>query len=154
MVRNAGVFTSMRCYAVAVERLLRGNCGLEVVHAKDRLANGGNSYGYRDMVLYVRLPDRPHVSQLQLQLKPIMDLKSAAHKTYGLLRAVGWEEDEFEVDEVAADGASSRIPSLGSSAERRGGGGEPAEAAEAPASAPPVPSVPPPAASSAAWGWK
>ena len=40
-------------------------------------------------MMNIKLRDSDHVGELQLHLKPIVDLKSAAHKTYGLLRAVG-----------------------------------------------------------------
>ena len=92
----------MHGYARAVEMLLGGDCGLEVVRAKDRLANGGNSYGYRDMLLNVKLPGSEHIGELQLHFQAIIELKSAAHKTYGLLRAVGWGEDALE-DEMGEE---------------------------------------------------
>ena len=42
--RDTGVFDTMAGYSRAVEKLLSGDCGLEVVRFKDRLAGGGNSF--------------------------------------------------------------------------------------------------------------
>ena len=83
VVRDSGVFTTMAGIARAVDMLEGGNCGIEVVRFKDRLANGGNSYGYRDVMINYRPAGREHVhvAELQLHLKPIVSLKSAAHKT-------------------------------------------------------------------------
>ena len=95
IVRDSAVFLTMGGYAQAVKRLLEGDCGVEVVRAKDRLAHGGNSYGcvrgtlsnrgrtnpqplpapapplprYRDMLLNVKLPGSEHVGELQLHFQ-------------------------------------------------------------------------------------
>ena len=99
IVRDSGVFTTMASYLVAVEKLLGGDCGLEVVRFKDRLAGGGNSFGYRDLMMNLKLPDSEHIGELQLHLKPIMDIKPGNHRVYALLRAVGWEEDDLAKEE-------------------------------------------------------
>ena len=71
--RDTGVFETMNGYARAVEKLLSGDCGLELVRFKDRLAGGGNSFGYRDLMMNIKLPDSDHIGELQLHLKPIVE---------------------------------------------------------------------------------
>eukprot|EP00620_Florenciella_sp_RCC1587_P022047 CAMPEP_0182563566 /NCGR_PEP_ID=MMETSP1324-20130603/5681_1 /TAXON_ID=236786 /ORGANISM="Florenciella sp., Strain RCC1587" /LENGTH=54 /DNA_ID=CAMNT_0024776799 /DNA_START=43 /DNA_END=203 /DNA_ORIENTATION=+ len=36
---------------------------------------------------------RTYVGELQLHLQTIIDIKEAAHRTYALMRGVGWEDD-------------------------------------------------------------
>ena len=57
----------------------------------------------RDFLLNVRLRDgsHVHVGELQLHLEPIFVIKPACHRTYALLRQVGWED--LEVDDAEAD---------------------------------------------------
>ena len=109
IVRDSGVFKTMASYLIAVERLMNGDCGLEIVRFKDRLADGGNSFGYRDLMMNLKLPGSEHIGELQLHLKSIIDIKPGNHRIYGLLRAVGWEDDRFGQDEVAADGSPLEV---------------------------------------------
>jgi len=69
-----------------------------VVRAKDRFNKPLDS-GYRDMLLNVMLDGGEHVCELQLHLKPIIAIKPAAHRTYALMRSVGWEDDSVEEEE-------------------------------------------------------
>ena len=61
-----------------------------IVRAKDRFNKPLDS-GYRDMLLNLTLNGSKHVGELQLHLRDIIDIKEAAHRTYALMRAVGWE---------------------------------------------------------------
>ena len=44
-----------------------------------------------DMLLNVRMEGSTHVGELQLHLKTIIAIKEAAHRTYALMRGVGWQ---------------------------------------------------------------
>ena len=108
-----------------VERLLAKGCALIVVRAKDRFNKPLDS-GYRDMLLNVRLEGSDHVGELQLHLRTIIDIKEAAHRTYALMRRVGWQDDslededkeddeeeaEVEVDQAAGGGVSAAAGSF------------------------------------------
>ena len=48
------------------------------------------------MLLNVRLEGSTHVGELQLHLKTIIAIKEAAHRTYALMRGVGWQDDSVE----------------------------------------------------------
>ena len=100
-----GVFKTVRGYARAVEKLLSGDCGLVIVRFKDRIAGGGNDFGYRDLMMNVKVPGSDHIGELQLHL-PIIDIKPGSHRLYALLRAVGWEEDAELTGEIEDEGSS------------------------------------------------
>ena len=85
-----------------VEALLEEGCLLIVVRAKDRFNKPLDS-GYRDMLLNVQLKGSEHVGELQLHLRTIIDIKEAAHRTYALMRAVGWEDDNLEDEEEGGE---------------------------------------------------
>ena len=67
------VYYTITDLAKAIEMLLDGSSGLTIVRCKDRL--GGNSYGYRDIMLNLKLPNHNHIGELQLHLKTILDIK-------------------------------------------------------------------------------
>mmetsp|Transcript_107211 Transcript_107211/g.311428 ORF Transcript_107211/g.311428 Transcript_107211/m.311428 type:complete len:448 (-) Transcript_107211:622-1965(-) len=95
VVRASAIFTTFMQLALFVEVLLEKGCTLIVVRAKDRF-NAPLDSGYRDMLLNVMLDGGEHVCELQLHLKPIIAIKPAAHRTYALMRSVGWEDDSVE----------------------------------------------------------
>ena len=68
-------------------------------HAQDRL-NNPTSFGYKDFLLNVRCKNGNHVGELQLHLAAIHAIKPMCHRTYRLLRQVGWED--FEIENKAA----------------------------------------------------
>ena len=70
-----------------------------MIRFKDRLADGGNSCGYRDLMMNYKLEGSEHVGELQLHLKTIIDIKEAAHRTYALMRSVGWQDDSLEEED-------------------------------------------------------
>ena len=71
--------------------LLAGGQGVPtVVRVKDRLSEPASG-GYRDVMLNVEMDG--HVCELQLHLKALIAIKSQAHRIYGILRSVGWEEE-------------------------------------------------------------
>jgi hypothetical protein len=90
VVRASAIFTTFMQLALFVEVLLEEGCTLIVVRAKDRF-NAPLDSGYRDMLLNVMLMGSEHVGELQLHLQTIIDIKEAAHRTYALMRSVGWE---------------------------------------------------------------
>ena len=98
VVRASAIFTTFVQLALFVEVLLGEGCALLVVRAKDRF-NYPLDSGYRDMLLNVKLEGSEHVGELQLHLQSIIDIKEAAHRTYALMRAVGWEDDEIDEEE-------------------------------------------------------
>lgn len=56
-----------------------------------------SSFGYTDMLLNVRLKEEGfsyHIGELQLHLEGIHAIKPQTHRTYGVLRTVGWEDHE------------------------------------------------------------
>ena len=65
---------------------------------------------YRDLMMNIKLRDSDHVGELQLHLRPIAILKSAAHKTYKTLRSVGWWVHAYA--RVCVHAASFRTKSL------------------------------------------
>ena len=69
IVRDTCVFEDMKEFANAIDMLIRGDCGFEVIRGKDRLNEGGNSYGYRDFQINFKIPHKPHIAELQLHLK-------------------------------------------------------------------------------------
>ena len=89
-VRSSAIFTTFAQLTLFVEALLEEGCELIVVRAKDRFNKPLDS-GYRDMLLNVKLAGSEHVGELQLHLQTIIDIKPAAHRTYALMRGVGWE---------------------------------------------------------------
>jgi len=97
IVRASGIFPNFLCLAMAVDILMSPDCALIVVRAKDRF-NKPTDFGYKDMLLNVRLEGSDHVGELQLHLAPIIEVKPACHRTYALMRAVGWEDDNKEDD--------------------------------------------------------
>ena len=67
------------------------------------------------MLLNVRLEGSDHVGELQLHLKTIIDIKEAAHRTYALMRSVGWQDDSLkdeqdEEEEEEEAGQRLRLP--------------------------------------------
>ena len=90
VVRASAIFTTFMQLTLFVEVLLEEGCTLIVVRAKDRF-NAPLDSGYRDMLLNVMLMGSEHVGELQLHLQTIIDIKEAAHRTYALMRSVGWE---------------------------------------------------------------
>mmetsp|Transcript_5142 Transcript_5142/g.8653 ORF Transcript_5142/g.8653 Transcript_5142/m.8653 type:complete len:164 (-) Transcript_5142:151-642(-) len=56
------------------------------------------------MLLNVRLEGSDHVGELQLHLQTIIDIKESAHRTYALMRSVGWEDDSLEKEGEQDDG--------------------------------------------------
>ena len=64
IVRDTGMFSNMRGLARAIQVLLDATCELEIVRCKDRLNDGGNSYGYRDILMNVRLRGNQHVGEV------------------------------------------------------------------------------------------
>ena len=99
IVRGTAVFITLAQLAFALESLLDNSCELLVVRAKDRM-NNPTSFGYSDILLNVRLrgdgPYSQHIGELQLHLEAIHAIKPATHKTYTVLRSVGWEDHELE----------------------------------------------------------
>ena len=83
---------------LAVQALMADGCTLVVVRAKDRF-NKPTDFGYKDLLLNVKLEGSEHVGELQLHLQSIIDIKPACHRTYALMRAVGWEDDNKEDDD-------------------------------------------------------
>jgi hypothetical protein len=115
VVRASAIFTSFRQLGFFAEALLEEGCTLIVVRAKDRF-NAPLDSGYRDMLLNVKLEGTEHVGELQLHLRTIIDIKEAAHRTYALMRSVGWEDDslegedgEEEEEEEAEVGSDSEV---------------------------------------------
>ena len=106
IVRASAIFTTMQQLALAIEALLGDACVLIVVRAKDRF-NNPTSFGYTDYLLNVRLRDGTHVGELQLHLEAIHAIKPACHRTYALLRQVGWEDLEIENKEADGDSDNS-----------------------------------------------
>ena len=55
-----------------------------------------SSFGYMDMLLNVHLKGSYsyHIGELQLHLEGIHAIKPQTHRTYGVLRTVGWEDHE------------------------------------------------------------
>jgi len=94
--RASCVFLTMTQLALALETLL-AEAGLIVVRAKDRL-NNPTSFGYRDMLLNIRLNGGQHVAELQLHLAQIHAIKPLCHRTYAILRQFGWEDLELVSD--------------------------------------------------------
>ena len=99
IVRGTAVFVTLAQLAFALESLLDNSCELLVVRAKDRM-NNPTSFGYSDILLNVRLhgdgPYSQHIGELQLHLEAMHAIKPATHKTYTVLRSVGWEDHELE----------------------------------------------------------
>ena len=87
VVRGSAIFTTMIQLALAIESLLGEGCELIVVRAKDRF-NNPTSFGYRDLLINLRLKDSQHVGELQLHLEAIHAIKPMCHRTYALLRQV------------------------------------------------------------------
>ena len=72
IVRDTGVFGTMAELLIAVQVLLMGQV-FEIVRFKNRLP--GNSYGYRDLMMSLKLAGSEHVCELQLHLQSIIDIK-------------------------------------------------------------------------------
>jgi len=107
IVRASALFLTMAQLASAIETLLGDGCPLVVVRAKDRY-NHPTSFGYMDMLLNVRLADSRHVGELQLHISSIHVIKASCHRTYAILRQVGWEDLELEGREDDGDDESGR----------------------------------------------
>mmetsp|Transcript_24999 Transcript_24999/g.57947 ORF Transcript_24999/g.57947 Transcript_24999/m.57947 type:complete len:1793 (+) Transcript_24999:178-5556(+) len=90
VVRSSAVFYTFAQLTLAVQALLDEGCTLNVCRAKDRF-NNPTDFGYKDMLLNLQLQASDHVGELQLHLGPIIAIKPACHRTYALMRAVGWE---------------------------------------------------------------
>ena len=99
VVRASAIFLTFMQLTLFVEALLEEGCLLIVIRAKDRFNKPLDS-GYRDMLLNVQLKGSEHVGELQLHLRTIIDIKEAAHRTYALMRAVGWQDDSLEEEEL------------------------------------------------------
>jgi len=97
VVRASSIFVTFLELTHAVEALMADGCVL-VVRAKDRF-NKPTDFGYKDLLLNVKLEGSDHVGELQLHLQSIIDIKPACHRTYALMRAVGWEDDNKEDDD-------------------------------------------------------
>ena len=109
VVRASAIFTTFVQLTLFVGVLLEKGCRLIVVRAKDRFNKPLDS-GYRDMLLNVKLTGSDHVGELQLHLQTIIDIKESAHRTYALMRAVGWEDDSVEEeDEEVVDTMNSEL---------------------------------------------
>mmetsp|Transcript_68709 Transcript_68709/g.191663 ORF Transcript_68709/g.191663 Transcript_68709/m.191663 type:complete len:309 (+) Transcript_68709:263-1189(+) len=52
-----------------------------------------------------------HVGELQLHLRTIVDIKEAAHRTYALMRSVGWQDDSLEEDSEDPDSEEDEVVS-------------------------------------------
>ena len=98
VVRASGIFATFSQLALMVEALMGAGCSLLVVRAKDRF-NNPTDFGYKDLLLNVKLDDSDHIGELQLHLQAIIDIKPACHRTYALMRAVGWEDDSLSDEE-------------------------------------------------------
>ena len=98
VVRASAIFTTFVQLTLFVGVLLEKGCRLIVVRAKDRFNKPLDS-GYRDMLLNVKLTGSDHVGELQLHLQTIINIKESAHRTYALMRAVGWEDDSVEEED-------------------------------------------------------
>ena len=86
IVRASGIFPNFMALTLAVEMLMSPECSLIVVRAKDRF-NKPTDFGYKDMLLNIKLEHSDHVGELQLHLQPIIEVKPACHRTYALMRA-------------------------------------------------------------------
>ena len=62
----------MAGFLIAVQMLLNGQL-FEIVRFKNRLP--GNSFGYRDLMMSLKLAGSEHVCELQLHLQSIIDIK-------------------------------------------------------------------------------
>ena len=62
----------MAGFLIAVQMLLNGQL-FEIVRFKNRLP--GNSFGYRDLMMSLKLAGSEHVCELQLHLQQILDIK-------------------------------------------------------------------------------
>jgi len=92
VVRGSAIFTTFIQLTLFVEVLLGDEYSeLIVLRAKDRFNKPLDS-GYRDVLLNYKFEGTSgHVGELQLHLRTIIDIKESAHRTYALMRAVGWE---------------------------------------------------------------
>ena len=91
VVRASAIFMTLMQLARFADALLAPGCAMVVVRAKDRF-NSPLDSGYRDVLLNVKLrAGDDYVFELQLHLQTIIDIKEAAHRTYALMRSVGWQ---------------------------------------------------------------
>ena len=89
--RGSIVCETLAELTATIRVLLSGGQGVPtVVRVKDRLSQPVSG-GYRDVMLNVEMDG--HVCELQLHLKALIAIKSQAHRIYGILRSVGWEEE-------------------------------------------------------------
>ena len=105
VVRGSAIFTTFIQLTLFVEVLLGDRFPeLIVVRVKDRF-NAPLDSGYRDVLLNYKFEGTSgHMGELQLHLRTIIDIKETAHRTYALMRSVGWEDDALEDEEEGEEG--------------------------------------------------
>ena len=69
--------------------------GPQIVRVKDRLMHPASG-GYRDLMLNLMIDG--HVCELQFQLSMLMAIKPQSHRIYNLLRSVGWEGEDLQME--------------------------------------------------------